>query len=573
MHLEPRDAESHHDVRHSVRLREEVGDLAAGLDIPVRHAAVTHLLLRVAGELPALFHLALSHGLHRLERERRGDADGDEVYHNIVAAAHRLVDRRGAGGDKVADVARPHVRAVTEAGKADERVELLGLGIDKHLAGEGCAELRHADGARLSDDLVIVRQTERRGRGEDGHGLGVGEGYFLRVHPFAQLLGEVLHHADHRRVIMPQLVELEEVRLHAVVFKMRCDNIAVGVVCRVLHRAEVRDILVLRHNDEPAGVLPRCALYAHKPLREAVLLRLAGLYAALLEVLFHVAVGGLFRERADRPGAENMVGAEKRLGVLVRLCLILSGEIEVYIRGLFVAGEAEERLKRDVEPIAAHTRAALGAVLFRHIRAAAVAAVEDELAVAALGADIVRREGVDLSDAGHVRHDRRADRPTRADEVAVFERVFNELLRGHIYNVVVMVEYGVELNIHALLHERGRIFAVDAVHLVVHQRFQLLGGVLDLRGEEVLGQKLYLLHLIGDGAGVCDDDLLRRLLAEVHELLHHLVRCAEEDGAAAVRVGEFLRRLKYLAVLLVLRVHEVHVGRGNDGLIELSAEV
>ena len=87
-----------------------------------------------------------------------------------------------------------------------------------------------------------------------------------------------------------------------------------------------------------------------------------------------------------------MIRAEKLLGVLVRLSLILTGEVEVDIRRFFVAGEAEEGLKRDVEAVLPHQGAAVGTVFRRHVRAAAVRAVGHELRVLALRADIMRRK-------------------------------------------------------------------------------------------------------------------------------------------------------------------------------------
>ena len=398
MHFEPRDTEGHHDVRDGMRLREEVGYLAAGLDVPVRYALVSHLLLGIAGELAALLYLALTHGLHGLECKRGRDADGDEVDHDIVAAADRLVNGSDAVDYQVADVARPDVGAVREAGQPYQRVKLLGLRIHKHLPRERRTELGYADGAGLADYRVVVRQPQHGGACEYRHGVGVGEQYLLRVDPLAHLLGQILHHAYHGRVIMPQLVELEEVRLHAVIFKMSGDNVAVRVVCRMLDGAEIRHVHVLRHDDEAAWVLTRGALDADKPQREAVLLGLGRLYPALLKIFLDIAVGGLFGEGAYRSGAENMVGAEQRLGIFMRLGLIFAGEVEVNIGGLFVAWEAEEGLERDIEAVTVHARAAFGAVLFGHIRAATVAAVGDELRVLALGADVVRREGVDLRD-------------------------------------------------------------------------------------------------------------------------------------------------------------------------------
>ena len=158
MHLEPGDAEGHHDIGHRVGLGEEVGDLAGRFDVPVGHALVAHLLLGVTGELAALFDLALTHGFHGLEGQGRLDAHGDEIEHDIVAAADGLVDRGDAVHDEVMDIPRPHVGAVGEAGEADQGVEALGLGVHQHLAGEGGAEFRDADGAGLADDGVVVRE-------------------------------------------------------------------------------------------------------------------------------------------------------------------------------------------------------------------------------------------------------------------------------------------------------------------------------------------------------------------------------------------------------------------------------
>ncbi len=372
---------------------------------------------------------------------------------------------------------------------------------------------------------------------------------------------------------MAELVELEEVRLHAVVFKMGRDDVAVRVVGRVLHRAEVRDVLVLRHDDKAAGVLAGRALDAYKAERQAVFLGLSGRDPALFEIFFHIAVGSLLGQGADRPRAEDVVRAEEHLGVFVGLGLVLAREVQVDIGGLLVAGVAQESLERDVEAVAAHTRAAVGAVALGHIGAAAVGVVQNEIRAAALGADVVRRQGVDLGDAGHIGHKRRADAASRADQIAVLERVLHKLLGRHVNHVVVMAEDRVELDIDAILHDLRGWVAVDAVHLGIDKVAQDLGRVLDRRREEVLGQQLDLLDLVGDRAGVRDDDLAGNVLPEILKFLQHLVRRPEIDRAAAVGVGKLLGRLQDMAVLFILRVEEVHVRGRDDRLIQLPAEV
>ena len=176
------------------------------------------------------------------------------------------------------------------------------------------------------------------------------------------------------------------------IFKMRRNNAALGVVSRMLNGAEIGHVHILRDYDKAAGVLTGRALNADKPLCKAVLLDLGDGDTALLKVFFYITVGGFFRQRAYRSGAENMIRAEKLLGVLVRLSLILAGEVKVDIRGLFVSRVAEEGLKRDIEAVLPHQGAAVGAVFRRHISAAAVRAVCHELRVFALGAYIMRRK-------------------------------------------------------------------------------------------------------------------------------------------------------------------------------------
>ncbi len=153
---------------------------------------------------------------------------------------------------------------------------------------------------------------------------------------------------------------------------MSRDYAALGIVCRMLHGAEIRNVHVLRYDDEAAGVLACRSLDADKPLCEAIFLNLCDLYAAFLEVFFNVAVSGFFGERADGSGAENVIRAEELFSIFMRLRLILPGEVEVDIRRFLIARKPEEGLERDIESVLPHERSALGAVFRRHVRAAAV---------------------------------------------------------------------------------------------------------------------------------------------------------------------------------------------------------
>ena len=152
-------------------------------------------------------------------------------------------------------------------------------------------------------------------------------------------------------------------------------------------------------------------------------------------------------------------------------------------------------------------------------------------------------------------------------------RVRDQLLGGHIYDVVVAREDVVQLRLDALGDDGGRVLAVYLVHTAVDQVLELAVGVLYLRREEPVGEKLYLLAHVRDGVRVPDHSLVGRLPAEVGELLKHLVRRPEIEGVGPVSVGEFLGREQYAPVNLVPRIEEVDVAGGDDGLIELAREL
>ena len=218
--------------------------------------------------------------------------------------------------------------------------------------------------------------------------------------------------------------------------------------------------------------------------------------------------------------------------------LIFAREVEVDIRHL-AAAVAEESFKRDVEAVFGILRAADGTHFIGHVRAAAILS-RVELDVAALRAAVVRRQGVDLGDAGHVRYERRADRPSRADEVAALERALHELLRRHVDDVV-LAQNAAELDVQPVDDQLRQIVAVKLVRFPPHHAVKVFFRIFKPRREQLaLGQKLDILHLLGDGAGVRHDDLVGFLLAEVVKFLEHFVRRAEVERDGLVRVGEFL---------------------------------
>ena len=186
---------------------------------------------------------------------------------------------------------------------------------------------------------------------------------------------------------------------------MRRNPVGILVVRRVLHRAEIPDLVLLRNDDQSSRMLACGTLDAHAAGSKAVFLGLADGHVALGKIFFCVAVGRFLGHSADGARSKHMVRTEHLHAIGVCARLIFAREVEVNI-GHFIAAEAQKRLERDVEAVLVQLFAALGAHRIGQIRAARAALWHIKSCKLALGAAIVRRKRVDLGDARQKRHDR-----------------------------------------------------------------------------------------------------------------------------------------------------------------------
>ena len=453
INLEPGDAESHHAVGHGVGLGEQILDLLAGANVPIRHAGGHHFLLRTGRQTPAL-----TDGLHDLEGPLVRHTAGDEVEHNIVTGTDGLVHRGGLGVDEVLGVAQPHIGTVGIATDPHQEVELLRQGIQQNATGEAGIEFRNTHCAGGAQELVVLIAQDL-GAGENGHGTLVIQGNGFGIHA-----GHVLHHADHGGVIMAQHIQLQQILLHGVVFKMGGDLIGIGIIGRMLHWAEVPNLIFLGNNNQTAGVLSRSTAHTHTAGSQAGFFGLGGGLITLLQVLFYIAESGFLRHGADGTGTEHMGRAEHGNTVLMSLRLIFTGEIQVNIRHL-IAAEAQKGLEGDVEAVLFQLGATDRAVHVRKIRAAVefLGHIQNGVLAVFVGAAVMRREGVNFRNAGHEGHDGRADRATGTHQVAVFQAVLHQSLGGHIDDIVMTGNDVMQLSFHAIHEHFRRIFAIKSV--------------------------------------------------------------------------------------------------------------
>ena len=271
------------------------------------------------------------------------------------------------------------------------------------------------------------------------------------------------------------------------VFKMGGDDVRVLVVRRMLHRAEVVDLLVLGDDHHAPGVLAGGALYPGAPLGQAEHLGEGHVLAARhLQVLLHIANGGLLRHRADGARPEHVVLAKQLEGIPMGAGLILPGEVQVDIRH-FVPAKAQEGLKGDIEPVLLIVRTANRTFPVRHIRTAAVRVGRIlgvvEVGVLTVGAAVVGGQRVDLSDARQEGHQGGAYRAPGTNQVTVLQGVLYQLLGRHVDHIIVAADDILQLSVDAVHHDLGRVLPVKAFCFPPYQIPQFPLRILQLWGE------------------------------------------------------------------------------------------
>ena len=294
----------------------------------------------------------------------------------------------------------------------------------------------------------------------------------------------------------------------------------------MLHRGEGVDLLPDGQNDNAARVLAGATPNARTAGSEPLLLAAPLVDAVVLAVVEHISVGGLVCDRCDGARLEGLLMAEDDLRVGVGLGLVLAGEVEVDIR-LLVSLEAKERLKGNVKARLYQRLPADRADPVRHIDAAPAHVGLDlfriEVAVVALGAVVVRAQGIDLRDAGHRRDKGGADGAAGADQVPVLVGLPDELLRDDVHDGVAVLDDGSKLLLEPVLHDLRQGIPIHAVGLAEADLPELLVRVLNDGRALVRPHRGDRLDHVRDLIGVGDDDLLALVRAEVGKLVHHLI--------------------------------------------------
>ena len=308
------------------------------------------------------------------------------------------------------------------------------------------------------------------------------------------------------------------------VIKVRGRDVDRHIVCRALYRGKGINVLPHRKNDDTARMLSGRPVDSDTAGGNAVDLTASFMYTALLKIILYISVCRLVGKCTDRTRFKCLSLTEDNLRVLMRLTLVLSGEVQVDIR-LLISLKSEECLKRDVKALLGKRSAALRADGIRHVTAAASGVglhqfrVKIAVLAAGVGAKIMCMQRIYLRDTSHRRCEGASDRSTRSNQIPILIRLPHQLLCNDVHNGISVSDNGIKLTVKALLHHRRKDVPVHLMCLVVADITQHLVGISNDRRTFIRTYRGNALTHIRDHVGVGYDDLLRLCRTEILKFL------------------------------------------------------
>ena len=218
--------------------------------------------------------------------------------------------------------------------------------------------------------------------------------------------------------------------------------------------------------------------------------------------------------------------SENDLGIGVRLGLVFTGEVQVDVR-LLIALKAKEGLKGDVKAVLFELLSAFGTHAAGQVDPAFTLVLHDQLRikirVVAVGAIIMRGQGIHLRDPRHGRGKGRSYGAAGTDQVTVLDGFPHELLGDDVHDRVAVGDDGPQLSLEPFFDDLRQGIPVHAVRLVIADPAQHLVTVRNNGRALVRTHRGQGVDHVRDAAGIGDDDLFRFFRAQVGKLLQHLI--------------------------------------------------
>ena len=222
------------------------------------------------------------------------------------------------------------------------------------------------------------------------------------------------------------------------IIEMSSNDIRINIVSRMLYWTEFIYLMVIRHDDDTAGMLSRCTLDTGAVLSKAVCFIFIDRPLVFLKELHHITVGGLIGHRTYCSCLKYIFFTENRAHILMGYRLVFPCEVQVDIR-LLVSVETKEGGERNGISVTLHRCAAFRTVFFRHVYTAVIQVHVTPLQVFAFRADIMRFQRIYLGDAGHGCSQRRTYRASGAYQIAVLVGLMYQHLCRHIHDRIAVI--------------------------------------------------------------------------------------------------------------------------------------
>ena len=377
------------------------------------------------------------------------------MRHNVVTRGDSFGNRL-AFLNQILRIVQPYVSTMRITGYTHNLTEFLRLYVADHLAYKFGAAFRDTEGADGTVNL-LRRNAERGCILEDTHCCLIAHRNLLGIKVGIHILLQIFfQHLQNHRIIMSQNIQLNQTVIDAVIIVVSSNRSAVLIIGRTVHRRNIMDIHITRHNHNATGMLARSALDAGKAFYKRCHMRRMHMQILALVIFSDKAYRRFVGDGSNRTGAANVIAAEKLLGVLVRYALVrhcgriiwinTAGEVQINIRNLITV-EAQENRERDIVTVAQHSGAAFGAILRRQVKAAVYLIVHKEFAVTAMRTAVMGLQRINLGNIQHRSNKRRAYTATRAYQVTAVDRMLNQLMSNVIQYGEAVADNSIQLHL------------------------------------------------------------------------------------------------------------------------------
>ena len=129
---------------------------------------------------------------------------------------------------------------------------------------------------------------------------------------------------------------------------MCCNSLRCHIICWMLYRCKCIDILTKRKNYDTSRMLPRSPVNSNAALGYSVNLTFTFVNFPLFKIFLNISVCRFFCNGSYCTCTEGLSFTKYNLRVLMRLTLVLTGEVKVNIR-LFISLKTEECLKGNIK--------------------------------------------------------------------------------------------------------------------------------------------------------------------------------------------------------------------------------